>query len=81
MATQVILGTRPARFKSFSVKFPMPEGGEGQIMATYKYRTREEYGEWLDAVMAAAREKDATAACCRSAAAAQLLGSQAAERT
>jgi hypothetical protein len=54
MATTIKLGNRPKSFKPFPVKFEMPDGTEGQIVATYKYRTRTEFGEFMDAIFAEA---------------------------
>jgi hypothetical protein len=54
MAITIKLGNRPKSFKPFPVKFEMPDGTEGQIMATYKYRTRTEYGVFMDAIVAEA---------------------------
>lgn len=52
---KIKLGARPKSFKRI-VKFPMLEGGEGSIEVTYKYRTRKEFGafidEWRDAAVA-----------------------------
>lgn len=42
MAT-VKLGARPESFKPFPVKFVMPDGTDGAITATFKYRTRLEF--------------------------------------
>jgi hypothetical protein len=49
MAT-IKLGQRPKTFKPITVKFEMPTGEEGVIKATYKYRTRSEFGELLNAM-------------------------------
>lgn len=58
---KVILGARPANFAPFAVKFPMPDGSEGVIKATYKYRTRVEFGAMLDAIVNQAAAVDAVA--------------------
>ena len=47
MAT-IKLGNKPKTFKPFPVKFTMPDGEEGAINATFKYRTRKEYGAFLN---------------------------------
>jgi hypothetical protein len=54
--SKIKLGSRP---KSFSkvVKFPMLDGSTGTINVTYKYRTRTEFGEFIDALMGAASAK------------------------
>lgn len=53
MASKIKLGSRPKSFKRI-VKFPMLEGGEGAIECTYKYRTRSEFGLFIDNMMAVA---------------------------
>lgn len=45
------LGQRPKNFPK-TVKFPMHDGSEGEIRVDYKYRTRTEYGAFVDAVYA-----------------------------
>lgn len=57
---KIKLGERPKSFKS-TVKFPMLDGTEGAILCEFKYRTRKEFGEFIDGIMAAAAlaEKEA----------------------
>lgn len=43
----VKLGARPKSFKAV-VKFPLLEGEEGAIEVVYRYRTRTEYGTFVD---------------------------------
>ena len=50
MATKIKLGSRPKSFTRI-VKFPMLEGGEGSIECTFKYRTRSEFGVFIDALV------------------------------
>lgn len=50
---KIKLGNRPKSFKRI-VKFPMLEGGEGAIECTYKYRTRTEFGIFIDQMVATA---------------------------
>lgn len=52
---KITLGNRPKSFKS-TVKFPMLDGSTGAIDVTYKYRTRKEFGLFIDELMAAAGE-------------------------
>lgn len=52
---KVTLGNRPKNFPK-TVKFPMLEGGEGAIKASYIYRTRKEFGQLIDARVQAARD-------------------------
>ena len=56
MANKVTLGARPKTFKTFDVKVTMPDGEEGVIPVTYKYRTKSEFGKWLDAALAAGKK-------------------------
>lgn len=44
---KIILGKRPTSFKHV-VKFPMLDGTEGAIECVFKYRTRKEFGAFID---------------------------------
>ena len=48
---KIVLGKRPQSFKHV-VKFPMLDGTQGAIEVTYKYRTRTEFGQFIDKIMA-----------------------------
>ena len=48
MTAVIKLGNKPKTFKPFPVKFTMPDGEEGAINTTFKYRTRKEYGAFLN---------------------------------
>jgi hypothetical protein len=52
---KIVLGKRPQNFKH-TVKFVMLDGTEATIDVTYKYRTRTEYGAFVDEVAAAAKQ-------------------------
>lgn len=54
--TKIVLGKTPKNFKPFPVKFPMPDGTEGTILATFKYRTRTAFGAFLNQVFGDAGE-------------------------
>lgn len=54
--SKIKLGTRPKSFKRI-VKFPLLEGGEGAIECTFKYRTRKEFGEFIDRMVEASGSK------------------------
>lgn len=56
MANKIKLGARPKNFKR-TVSFPMIEGGEGKIEVTFIYRTRTEFGAFIDELFAAAKEE------------------------
>lgn len=56
MASKIKLGARPETFKHV-VKFPMLDGSEGMIEVEYVYRTRKQFGEFIDEVFAAAKEE------------------------
>lgn len=47
---KIKLGTPPKTFPPIPVKFTMPDGTEGIIKATYKYRTRSDFGAFQNAV-------------------------------
>lgn len=45
---KITLGAKPETFKPFPVKFPVADGSEATITATFRYRTQEEYGQLLN---------------------------------
>lgn len=53
---KIKLGNTPKSFKKV-VKFPMLEGGEGSIEVTFKYRTRTQFGAFIDEIVEASGEK------------------------
>ncbi|MNS19688.1 hypothetical protein D3C72_514110 [compost metagenome] len=53
---KIVLGKRPTNFKR-TVRFKMLDGTEGAIEVTYKYRTRTEFGRFIDEVFAASKEE------------------------
>lgn len=55
MANKIKLGNRPANFKRVVV-FPLIDGDEGAIEVTYKYRTRTEFGKFIDGIFKEAKE-------------------------
>lgn len=55
---KITLGKRPKNFPH-TVKFKMLEGEDGTIKVSYLYRTRKEFGDFIDARMKEARERDA----------------------
>lgn len=57
MSKKITLGQRPKTFKPVAVKFEMPDGGEGQITATFKYFTKTESGKLFDAMSAEAKAR------------------------
>lgn len=44
---KIVLGNRPKNFKR-TVTFPMLDGSEGAIEVLYKYRTKKEFGAFID---------------------------------
>ena len=48
---KIKLGQRPKNFKA-KVSFPLLEGGEATIEVSYIYRTRVEFGKFLDEMLA-----------------------------
>lgn len=53
---KIKLGARPKNFKR-TIKVPLPEGGEGAIEVSYVYRTRTQFGEFVDGLIASAGVK------------------------
>ncbi|WP_250501972.1 phage tail assembly chaperone [Caballeronia sp. AZ7_KS35] len=51
---KIKLGQRPQSFKRV-VKFKMLDGAEASIEVSYKYRTRTEFGAFIDEIAAAAK--------------------------
>ena len=58
---KIVLGKRPKSFKR-TLKVPLPEGAEGSIELSFVYRTRSEFGAFVDELLAAAKVKPASAA-------------------
>lgn len=56
---KIVLGKRPKSFKRV-VSFDLPEGGKGSIEASYVYRTRSEFGVFIDELLGAAGEVPAS---------------------
>lgn len=56
MANKIKLGNRPKSFKQI-VTFPLLEGGEGAIEVSFKYRTRTEFGAFIDGIFEAAKQE------------------------
>lgn len=52
MSTKIKLGARPVAFEAKPITFPMPDGTQGVITVAFKYRTRTEYGQFVDATVA-----------------------------
>ena len=55
------LGVRPKTFKH-RIKITLPEGGEGSVEMVYHYKTRTEFGVFLDEILADAKVKAQSAA-------------------
>ena len=54
MAHKITLGTRPKSFKR-TVQVPLHEGAPGELEVHFKYRTRSEFGAFVDQIIAAAK--------------------------
>lgn len=48
MANKIKLGTPPKTFKPVTLKVDMPDGSEGEIPLTFKYRTQDDYWAYRD---------------------------------
>ena len=49
---KIILGNRPKSIKK-SIKVQLLDGSDGEVGLSFKYRTRTEYGAWIDSLMEA----------------------------
>ena len=58
MANIIKLGNRPKHFKEIEVAVTLPDGTEGVIPVTYKYKTKAEFGAWQDAIIKSRPELD-----------------------
>lgn len=47
MTAKITLGKPPKTFAPVDVKFEMPDGTEGAIRCTFKYRSRKQFGVFL----------------------------------
>lgn len=56
MAAKIVLGARPKNFP-VTVKVPMLDGTEGEVQVQFVYRTRTEFGKFIDELMDAAQVK------------------------
>lgn len=50
---KIVLGKRPTTFKKI-IEIPMLEGGKGSVEMTYRYRTRTEFGAFVDQLIESA---------------------------
>ncbi len=48
MANKIHLGARPKTFKPVDVQLILPDGSEAVIPVTFIYRTKKEFGKWMD---------------------------------
>jgi hypothetical protein len=51
---KITLGNAPKSFKR-KVTFPLVDGGQGDITVNFKYRTRKQFGEFIDGIMGEAK--------------------------
>lgn len=72
---KIKLGARPKSFKRV-VSFPMLDGTTGTIECHFKYRTRKEFGQFIDSITDAARAAGKQADAERHAEAAELAEGQ-----
>lgn len=54
MAHKITLGSRPKNFKHV-VEVPMHEGTTGRIEVLFRYRTRVEFGQFVDGILSEAK--------------------------
>lgn len=54
---KIKLGDRPKNFKKV-VTFPMLDGTTGEIEVTYKYRSRTDFGKFIDRIIEASGSKE-----------------------
>lgn len=58
MTKKITLGKRPESFRA-PVKFPMLDGSEGAIQCEFKYRTKTEFGKFIDRMVEDAKAVEA----------------------
>lgn len=58
---KITLGKPPKTFAPVTVRFTLPDGGEGVIECVFKYRSRKQFGEFLTATFGAAPAASDTA--------------------
>lgn len=58
MTKKITLGKRPESFRA-PVKFPMLDGSEGAIQCEFKYRTKTEFGKFIDKMVEDAKTTEA----------------------
>lgn len=51
---KIVLGARPKNFKR-TITIQMPGAEDGSIQLSYKYRTRKEFGAFIDEILAKAK--------------------------
>ena len=57
--TKIVLGKRPDTFKR-AVSFPMLDGSTGKITVDYVYRTKSEFGMFIDDLLEKAKIEPTT---------------------
>lgn len=51
---KIKIGNKPKNFKK-TVTFPMLDGTQGEIECVFKYRTRTEFGQFIDSIFSGAQ--------------------------
>lgn len=56
MAAKIVLGATPKTFQSFDVTVTLPDGSQGVIPVVFSYRTKRQFGKWMDEAVAQAKQ-------------------------